>query len=197
MADEYISFMDKNALFTQFLLVRLLIDIVAMIILIRFIYYNIYRKRDFFFTFFLINFIVFLLAFLLEKASIALSSGFALLAAFTLLRIRTEAISMNDMTYLFTIMTLGLINSVMSGKYWEIAVLNGLIILFVYLVDGNRLIRNHKTKTVEYEGLENIAPDKQNVLIKDLCDRTGLNIQRISIEHIDFVRGRASIRIYY
>jgi hypothetical protein len=189
--------MEKTVLLNQFFWIRLLINLASMIILIRLIYYSTYRKRDFFFAFFLINFIVFLLAFMLEKSSFSFGSGFALLAAFTLLRIRTEAISINDMTYLFIIMTIGLINSVMPGKYWEISLLNGIIVLAVYLVDGNRLVRNHKTKTVEYEGLENIQPVKHSILIKDLTERTGLNIQRISIEHIDLVRGRASIKIYY
>jgi len=186
-------------LFTDYFLIRLLINTGAMIILIRFIYYHIYRKRDFFFTFFLINFVVFLLAFMLEKTSAfsSISTAFGLLAAFSLLRFRTETISAKDMTYLFIIMTLGLINSIMNGTNWEILALNGLIIGVVFIVDGNFLMKNQKTKTVEYDGLENIQPEKHRILIEDLSKRTGLHIQRISIEHIDLIKNRVEIRIYY
>jgi len=191
--------MKIQPLFTEYFLIRLLINTVSMIILIRFIYYHIYGKRDFFFTFFLINFVVFLLAFMLEKTSAfsSISTAFGLLAAFSLLRFRTETISAKDMTYLFIIMTFGLINSIMNGTYWEIILLDVLIITAVYIVDGNKLMRNQKTKTVEYDGLENIQPEKHAKLIDDLRQRTGLNIQRISIEHIDLVKSRAEIRIYY
>jgi hypothetical protein len=169
-----------------------------MVIMIRFIYYHIYRKRDFFFTFFLINFIVFLLTFMLEKSNaFTISSAFGLLAAFSLLRFRTETITIKDMTYLFIVMTLGLINSIMNALYWELIALNTLIIGAVYVVDGNKLMRNQKTKTVEYDSLENIQPEKHPLLIEELSRRTGLQIQRISIEHIDLVKNRAEIRVYY
>ncbi len=131
--------MKIQPLFTEYFLIRLLINTGSMIILIRFIYYHIYGKRDIFFTFFLINFVVFLLAFMLEKTSAfsSISTAFGLLAAFSLLRFRTETISAKDMTYLFIIMTIGLINSIMNGTYWEIILLDVLIITAVYIVDGN------------------------------------------------------------
>jgi len=191
--------MKIQPLFTEYFLIRLLINTGAMILLIRFIYFHIYRKRDFFFTFFLINFVVFLLAFMLEKTSAfsSISTAFGLLAAFSLLRFRTETISTKDMTYLFIIMTLGLINSIMNGDYWEIVALNGLIIGAVFIVDGNFLMKNQKTKTVEYDGLDYIQPENHAKLIQDLSNRTGLHIQRISVEHIDLIKNRAEIKIYY
>lgn len=191
--------MDKAQLFTTYFLIRLLINTISMIILIRFVYYTTYQKKDSFFTFFLLNFIVFLLAYMLEKTGGfgSIGSAFGLLAAFSLLRFRTETISMKDMTYLFIIMSFGLINSVMKGTYVEIVALNGMIIVAVYVVDGNRLMRNQRSKTVEYPSIENIRPDKQAQLITDLRERTGLDIQKISIEHIDFGKGKAFIKIYY
>lgn len=191
--------MDKAQLFTTYFLIRLLINSISMIILIRFVYYTTYQKKDSFFTFFLLNFIVFLLAYMLEKTGGfgSIGSAFGLLAAFSLLRFRTETISMKDMTYLFIIMTFGLINSVMKGTYVEIVALNAMIIVAVYVVDGNRLMRNQRSKTVEYPSIENIRPDKQAQLITDLRERTGLDIQKISIEHIDFGKEKAFIKIYY
>lgn len=191
--------MDNLQLFSEYFLVRLLINIVAMVILIRIIYYRTYQKRNLFFTFFLLNFIVFLLTFMLEKAKAfnSLGSAFGLLAAFSLLRFRTETLSAKDMTYLFIIMALGLINSIMRGSYPEIMMVNGLILIAVYAVDGNVLMRNQKTKTVEYEGLEYIQPEHHPKLILELRKRTGLDIQKISIERIDFTRNRVEIKMYY
>jgi hypothetical protein len=127
----------------------------------------------------------------------SIGSAFGLLAAFSLLRFRTETISMKDMTYLFIIMTFGLLNSVMKGTYLEIIIINAMIIAVVYVVDGNRLMPNQRSKTIDYPSLENIRPEKQAQLISDLRERTGLDIQKITIEHIDFGKEKALIKIYY
>ncbi len=186
-------------LFNEYFLFRLVINTVSMIVLVRYVYYHTYHKRDSFFTFFLLNFIVFLLAFMLEKTGAfnSVTSGIGLVAAFSLLRFRTETISLKDMTYLFIIMTFGLINSIMKATFAELIGLNIMIILAVYIVDGNQLIRNQKTKTIEYPSLENIKPDQHALLIADLRQRTGLDIKKISIENIDFAKERATIKVYY
>ncbi|HEY5919438.1 MAG TPA: DUF4956 domain-containing protein [Chryseolinea sp.] len=191
--------MQNVQLFTEFFLLRLLINTVTMIVLIRFVYYKIYMKRDFYFTFFLLNFIIFLLAYMLErtKAFNSMGSAFGLLAAFSLLRFRTETLTTKDMTYLFIIMTIGLINSVMKGTYIEILGLNALIIGTVFIIDGGTLMRNEKTKTIEYNNLENIQPDRQNMLIEELRKLTGLQIKKVDIEHIDYVKNRVVIKVYY
>jgi len=191
--------MENTNLFTPYFIVRLIINTVSMIVLIRYVYYSTYNRRESFFTFFLLNFIVFLLSYMLEKTGgfTQIGSAFGLLAAFTLLRFRTESISMKDMTYLFIIMTLGLINSIMSGSNIEIITLNILIIGAVYLVDGGKLLKNQKFQTVEYHKIENIKPDKREILIAELKEITGLEIKKISIKHIDIGRQRVLITIYY
>jgi hypothetical protein len=191
--------MNGKELFTEYFLFRLLINTASMIILVRYVYFHTYHKRDSFFTFFLLNFIVFLFAFMLEKtgAFASLSSAFGLVAAFSLLRFRTETITMKDMTYLFIIMTFGLINSVMKATFIELIGLNAMIIAAVYIVDGNQIIRNQKMKTIEYPSLDNIKPDRQVQLIAELRERTGLDIRKITIEHIDFSKARVIIKVYY
>ncbi|MDF1550029.1 MAG: DUF4956 domain-containing protein [Bacteroidales bacterium] len=191
--------MEAPELFTEYFLLRLLINTISMIILIRFVYYKTYQKRDSFFTFFLLNFIVFLLAYMLEKTGGLSSIGgaFGLLAAFSLLRFRTETISMSDMTYLFITMTFGLINSIMKASYIEVIGLNALIILAVFIVDGNLLMRTQRFKTIDYPSLDNIKPELHPKLIEELKACTGLDIRKINIEHIDVRRGRALIKMYY
>ncbi len=191
--------MEDSLIFTGYFFLRLLINVVSMIVLVRIVYYNSYKKKDWFFAFFVLNFIVFLLSYILFKTGGMSSIGgaFALLAAFSLLRFRTVTISITDMTYLFTTMTFGLINSIMNGSYFEVIAVNALIIGAVFVVDGNILIRNQKSKTIDYPSLENIKPDQHVKLIAELHEVTGLNIQKISIEHIDVRKGSVLIRMHY
>jgi hypothetical protein len=131
------------------------------------------------------------------KAFNSMGSAFGLLAAFSLLRFRTETITTKDMTYLFIIMTIGLINSIMKGSYYEIIALNGVIIAVVFVVDGNKLIKNEKSKTIEYNSVENIMPERHPILIKELKEKTGLDIRKIIIEEIDFTKNEVVIRVFY
>lgn len=136
---------------------------------------------------------------MLEKAKAfnSIGSAFGLLAAFSLLRFRTETITIKDMTYLFIIMAVGLINSIMKGTYLEIGGINLMIAAGVYIIDGNHLIKNQKTKMIEYNVMENIKPDQQEKLILDLRDKTGLDIRKTTIEEIDLIKNRVVIKIYY
>lgn len=191
--------MEDHTLVSEFFLIRLLINTAFMLVVIRIIYYRTYNKSDLFFTFFLLNFIVFLLSYMLEQANAfnSLSSAFGLLAAFSLLRFRTETLTTKDMTYLFITMAVGLINSVMQGTYVEIAGINLAIATVVFLADGNLLMRNQKIKMVEYDRMDNIKPDQKAQLLADLRDRTGLDIRKTTIEQIDLVKNRVVIKIYY
>ena len=191
--------MEESQIFTVFLFSRLLINTITMIILVRFVYYNAYKKKDAFFTFFLLNLIVFLLAYILVTIGGLSSIGgaFGLLAAFSFLRFRNEAISMNDMTYLFVILAIGLINSILQASVFEVIALDALIVLAVFVVDGNLIIHTQKTKTIDYPSIKNIKPDRHEILISELVEHTGLEIKKVTIEHIDIRRDRALIKIYY
>lgn len=189
----------KPELFTYFFVVRFLVNAVAVTILVRLVYYPIHKKKDFYFTFFLLNFLVFVLTFLLNNTNAFSGFGAAigLLAAFTLLRLRTETISIKDMTYLFVVLTVGLINATMSGPYYELITLNLSIICFAYLLDSDWISKSLKEKAIELDTLDNIKPEKEEVLLADLRERTGLDIRKIEVDSIDLARGRASIKVYY
>lgn len=101
------------------------------------------------------------------------------------------------MTYLFIIMAVGLINSIMKGSYLEIMSINAVIAAGVFAVDGNVLMRNQKMKLVEYDIMENIKPDQHATLLADLREKTGLDIRKTTIEEIDLVKNRVVIKIYY
>lgn len=190
-------------MFTTNFIIRLLIDLVTVIIMIRFIYYPTYRRWDYLFPFLVLNFMVFLLSFMLFKTKVFSSSiagfgGIGLLAAFTLLRFRTETISVKNMTYLFVFLALGLINSIMDDSLEGIAMINGLILIAVYITDGNSFISNgHHSKVIELDDLTNVKPDQQEALIAQLVTLTGINIKKVQIESIDFRRETMRVRIYY
>ncbi len=176
---------------------RLLIDVVSMIVLIRLVYFPIYKKKDFFFTFFMFNIIIFILTYLLNKVDISMGAAFGLFAVFSLLRYRTENISTKDMTYLFIVIALGLITSVSKGTYFEIIIINLIVIGFIFALDGNLLLKNELVQFIQYENIDNIRPENQSILMDDLKKRTGLNIHKITVSKVDFLRDTAVIKIYY
>ena len=186
-----------NHLLTESFLIRLVIDLITMLILVRLVYHKIYKKKDFFFTFFLFNLIIYVLTYMLNKVELSFGAAFGLFAVFSLLRYRTENITPKDMTYLFVVIALGLITSVSKGTYLEIALLNLFIIVFVYALDGNLLIKNEMVQIIQYENIQNIKPVNHSKLMEDLKFRTGLDIHKIEIESIDFLKDTARIKVYY
>jgi hypothetical protein len=186
-----------NGLLTLNFLSRLSIDILSMVVLVRFIYHPIYKKKDYWFTFFLFNLIIFLMIYMLNKVELSFGAAFGLFAVFSLLRYRTEIISPKDMTYLFVVIAVGLITAVGKGTYGEIAILNGLILGFVYALDGNLLVKNEMVQNIFYNNIENTKPANRAALIDDLRQKTGLDIHKVDIEKIDLIKGQVTIKAYY
>lgn len=177
--------------------IRLLIDILTMLVLVRLIYFRIYKKKDYLFTFFLFNIIIFIITYLLNKVDMSLGAAFGLFAVFSMLRYRTEGITTKDMTYLFIVIAIGLICAVSKATYFELGIINAILIGFTYALDGNWLVRNELVKNVLYENIDMIKPEKQGELLEDLRRRTGLNIHRFSINKVDFLKDTAVIKIYF
>lgn len=177
--------------------IRLLIDIISMLVLVRLIYFRIYKKKDYLFTFFLFNIIIFIITYLLNKVDMSMGAAFGLFAVFSMLRYRTEGITTKDMTYLFIVIAIGLICAVSKATYFELGVINLILIGFTYALDGNWLVRNEMIKTVQYENIDLIRPENYQLLLEDLRKRTGLNIHRASINKIDFLKDIAVVKVYY
>ncbi len=177
--------------------IRLLIDLLSVSIIVFSIYLPNYRKRDHLFTFFMFNVVIYIITYLLSKVEMSFGAAFGLFAVFSLLRYRTENISEKDMTYLLLFIAMGLINSTVKGTYFESAILNGILILSAWVLDGGVLVKNEKTQTIYYEKIENVRGDRSDILKQDLIDRTGLNIHKVSVVYIDFVRDSAEVKIYY
>jgi hypothetical protein len=183
---------------------RLVIDLASVFILIRMIYFPIYKHRDLFFTFFIFNLIIFLISFLLNKVDLSMGAAFGLFAVFSMLRYRTEDISIKDMTYLFLCIAIGLTSAVTKIKdaddYLEYIFLGGInvvVLVITYLLESNLLMKKEVTKVLIYENIEMIRSDKKEELLADIRLRTGFNVHRISIQKIDFLKDSAQIKIYF
>lgn len=184
--------------FSPAFFMRLLIDLISMFILIRFIYFPVYKRRDHLFTFFMFNLTIFMITFLLNsKSGFSTGAAFGLFAVFSLLRYRTEDISARDMTYLFTTIALGLMSSVNKGNILEMVIINAVILLAAFLLDGGLLIKTEFIKSIQYENIELIKPERYQELLADLSARTGVKVHKASIGKIDFLRDTANIKIYY
>lgn len=186
------------------LLFRLLIDFVSVLVLVRFLYFKVYHRRELFFTFFIFNIVIFLICFLLNKVDLSMGAAFGLFAVFSMLRYRTEDISIKDMSYLFLVIAMGLINAVTkikgasdSYEYLFLGLINAIIILLAYLLESKLLFKKEAVKVIMYDNIELVHADNTDLLIEDLKKRTGINITRISINKIDFLKDAAQIKVYY
>lgn len=183
---------------------RFLIDIFFMLILMRFVYYKFYKRSDLFFTFFIFNIVIFLISFLLNKVELSMGAAFGLFAVFSMLRYRTEDISIKDMSYLFLVIAIGLVAAVTKIKdtsdgyeYLFLGLINTIVILSAYLFESSLLFKKENVQLIIYEKIELIKANATDELLLDLRERTGLNIHRISISKIDFLKDSAQIKVYY
>jgi hypothetical protein len=141
---------------------------------------------------------VFLLIFIMDNVSIQLGFALGLFAIFGIIRYRTETVPIREMTYLFVVIAISLINGLAIGvSYVELIVTNLLFILVAWILEGNRLLKHTSCKIILYEKIKLIKPEKSEELLADLKERTGLDITKLEIGHIDFLRDVAYIKVYY
>ena len=181
------------------LLFKFSIDLLFLFIIVRVIYYRIKDEKDYVFTFFMFNILTFFICFLLRKVPMEMGFALGLFAVFGILRYRTEAIPIRQMTYLFIVIGLSMINSLAnkSISWLEILLANAIITIITYLIDRVWFSAIEQTKTILYENIELIKPENEQELIEDLKKRTGLQIVAVKIDKVDFLRDTAQIKIYY
>ncbi|MFN5183400.1 MAG: DUF4956 domain-containing protein [Bacteroidota bacterium] len=195
--NEIVDFMTKLG-------ARLVMDLLFMILLIRFIYFRIYKQGELFFTFFVFNLVIFFMCYFLNKVELSMGAAFGLFAVFGMLRYRTEDISIKDMTYLFLVIAMGLISAVLKVekiKFWVefmmIGIVNSIIIFIAWILESNFFMKRELAKVIMYENIELINANREEDFLADLRNRTGLDIHRYSIVKIDFLRDMAQVKIYY
>lgn len=180
------------------LLLRFGLNTLVVLGIIRFFYYPKSRRRDYFFTFTLISISIFLMIFLLGSVKLKVGFALGLFAIFGIIRYRTESMPVREMTYLFVIIALSVINALtVELSYAELACTNLLFVLCIWLCESNRWLKHVSCKLVQYDRIELIVPVRRAELIADLKQRTGLEILKVEVGHIDFLRDSAMLKVYY
>lgn len=180
------------------LLIRFAFNAVASAFVV-FLYSRISKRKEFYFSYFAISIAVFLLVFLLESVTLELGFALGLFAIFGIIRYRTDAIPPKEMTYLFVIIAVSVINALSEDHvgYIGLTLVNVLLIGTLGALEKVLLMRQEDSLQVIYENIENIHKQREDELIKDLETRTGIKIKRYQIDKIDFLRDIALITIFF
>lgn len=180
------------------MLLRFSFHMLVCFIMIHFCYYRKNRNREYYKSLIFFSAGMFLLLFLLESIKLQIGLTLGLLAIFGVIRYRTETVPIKEMTYLFMVIAISVINGLsLSVSYAVLGATNLLILLIVGFFEFQRCLSSTSSKLILYDRIELITPDKHDELMADLRKRTGLNIEKIEIGHIDFLRDAAFIRVYY
>jgi len=181
------------------LVLRATFNLLVVLILVRVLYYRITPRKEYLFTYILISVVVFFMIMLLENVGVEIGFALGLFAIFGMLRYRTQQIPIREMTYLFLVIGVSVINSLANRRvsYAELLLTNAVIVLVTYLLEKVYLLKTESKKLIFYEKIELIKPDRREEMIADLVERTGLPIHRIEIERIDYLRDAARVYIYY
>jgi hypothetical protein len=181
------------------LLIKGAFNLGIVILIVRYIYYPVTKNKDYLFTYLLISLTVFLLCILLDSVKLQLGFALGLFAIFGIIRYRTDPIPIKEMTYLFLVIGISVVNALANKKisYAELVFANLLIVFVTYGMERIWLLRHESRKNIIYEKIELIKPERREELIEDLKERTGIDIIRVEIRRIDFLRDVANVRIFY
>ncbi len=196
-----LDFLTLSPSFAQ-MLVRLLISLVVTWFIVFRLYYKKSKNREFCFTFMLISiaifFIVFFMVFVLEdmKGKTSMGIGIGLFGIFSIMRYRTDAMPVREMTYLFIIIALALVNAIAEGvPMLELILTNVIVVVAVWSFELS--LKTKPTKYVQYDRMELIVPERRDELKADLEKRLGVKVIKLEVGSVDFIRDMAMIRIVY
>ena len=184
-------------LFTIDLVSRFFLNSLSVIALIKFIYYFIHKKSSYLFTFFSFNLIIFVISFLFNKVEMSMGAAFGLFAVFSMLRYRTESLDITEMTYLFLSIAFGLLNALIIANWYEILLIDLLILGFVIVFESKWVANHQSSKKIIYDRLDLLAKSDKADLLLDLSKRTGYGVTKVEVESMDLLKDVAMLVIYY
>jgi hypothetical protein len=169
------------------------------LVIVRFIYYPLKHNKNYVFTFLAFNTVIYFLLSLLASVELSIGVGFGLFAIFSVLRYRTNPMPSREMTYLFVIIALPVMNSFMltEGNLTELAIANAIVVAVLFVLERGWGFHYDSSKRITYERIDLIRPENRALLIDDLQQRTGLTITRVEVGRINFLRDTAELKIYY
>ena len=168
-------------------------------LIVRFIYYPRTRDKNYVFTFLAFNTVIYFVLGLLTSIELSIGVGFGLFALFSVLRYRADEIPIREMTYLFIVIALPVMNSALtsSGDVIKVIIANTVMLVLLFVLEKGWGFRFEVSKRITYEKIELVTPDKSELLLDDLRKRTGLPVRLAQVGRIDFVKDTAEIMIYY
>lgn len=178
---------------------RFTLNLIVITIIIHHMYYKTTRRKDYLFTYYLISMVVFFLTFTLKKYQMDIGMALGLFAVFGIIRYRTEPIATKEMTFLFVVIGMSIINALANKKvsYIELFATNGIILITMFILESGKVLGNQCSQRIVYEKIDNIRPENYDALKADLEERTGLEISRIDIDNINFLKDTAKVTIFY
>lgn len=182
------------------LVIRFALNLGVILLLVRWLYFSVSGRKDYLFTYTLISCIVFLLCFLLESVKLQIGFALGLFAIFGIIRYRTRSMPIKEMTYLFLIIGVSVINALASKKtsFAEILFTNAVIVFITYGLEKMWLLKSVAAKRITYEKIDLIRPENYDLLIDDLTARTGLvNIRKVEIGEINFLKDTCKLIVYF
>lgn len=186
------------------MLVRFIICMVVNFILIDRLYFPKSKRRDFYFTYMLTSVAVFFLMFFMMsmKANATMGIGIGLFGIFSIMRFRTDAMPVREMTYLFLIISLSVISAISGDKEGfdleriiELILTDCIIILITWICE--KFLKVKSAKLIQYDRVELTKPERYAELVEDVVNRTGLDVIKIEVGGIDFLKDTVVLKVYY
>lgn len=194
--------------------IRFALNLLVCWLLVHFFYYKKSRRRDYYFTFIVFSSAMLTLLYIMGNVEVGVGLTLGLFAIFGVIRYRTETVPIREMTYLFIIIALAAVNGLAPlyhvvdlasaphyvlgwGNVGVMALVNGLMLLLVWVLESESLVKHVTTKLVQYDRIELIVPEKRDELIADLEKRLGVKVENVEIGHVDFLKDSAMIKVYY
>lgn len=180
------------------LLIRFLFNLAVGLVIVRGFYFPKSRRRDYLVTFLIFSATMFLLIFCMGNVKLQIGLTLGLFAIFGMIKYRTETIPVREMTYLFVIVGVSVINGLaLELSYTELVVANLLIIILLWILDGRKRTRLLSVKTVQYDKIDLIVPERREDLKKDLEKRLGVKVVSVEVGGVDFLKDSALLKVQY
>ena len=196
-------FTAENFCFTESLvnlLCSFFLNTLVVWIVVHFFYYPKGRRRDYYFTFMLLSVSIFMLIYVLLKdaSDMGIGAALGLFAIFGIIRYRTESVPIREMTYLFFLVAL----SVLNAKTGDLNFMGRMFINFAFIgivwaCENFLEVHKEGCKFVKYDNIELISPERYEELVADLEKRLGVKITRVEVGAVDFLKDMAMLRVFY
>lgn len=194
--------------------IRFAINLLVCWLLVHFFYYKKSKRRDYYFTFIVFSSAMLTLLYIMGNVEVGVGLTLGLFAIFGVIRYRTETVPIREMTYLFIIIALAAVNGLAPlyhvvdiataphyvlgwGNVGVMALVNALMLLLVWVLESESLVKHVTTKLVQYDRIDLIVPEKREELVEDLEKRLGVKVENVEIGHVDFLKDSAMIKVYY